>query len=153
MFTNAEAITAAAAYVAENDEVFNAAYNANQDKTQGNSARTVRQALRNAVAGYGDQFGTVNLAATWLAGSRYLDEAVQQAIRNGNLPRGTTTRQAQDFLNRALGVRPQAQPVAEPVRDADVLRDEFVAALEGQSGDVEINIKGSVEALRDLLGL
>jgi hypothetical protein len=151
MFTNAEAITAAAAYVAENDEVFNAAYNENVQHVQGNSARTVRDALRTAVRGGNDQFGAVKLAATWLAGSRYLDEAVQQAIRNGNLPRGTTTRQAQQFLNDALGVRPQA--VAEPVRDADVLRDEFVAALEGQVGDVKITIEGSVDALRDLLGL
>lgn len=155
MFTNAQAINAAASYVAENTEVFTAAYNENIDKAQGNSARTVREALRTAVGGGRDPYSTVKLAATWLAGNeQHLRNAVQQGVANGTLPRGTTTVQAQRFLNNALGVRPAAAaPVAavrEPVAE---LRDEFVAALQGQTGQVRITVEGTVEAVSELLGL
>lgn len=157
--TNAEAITAAASYVAENDEVFTAAYNENIDKVRGNSARTVRDALRSAVRGGYDQFGTVKLAAAWLVNSRYFDGAVTEAVRNGTLPRGTSAGQARTFLGNALGVRPAPAAAQAPaaVRHEDgprvALRDELaeaIAGVEDQDGQVKITIEGSVSSLREL---
>ena len=157
--TNAEAITAAASYVAENDEVFTAAYNENIDKVQGNSARTVRDALRSAVRGGYDQFGAVKLAAAWLVNSKYMTPAVEQALYNGTLPRGTTVEQARTFLGNALGVRPAGAAAQAPaaVRHEDMarvaLRDELaeaIAGVEDQDGQVKITIEGSVSSLREL---
>jgi len=158
MISNANAITAAAAYVAENEDVFNAAYTANRGKTRGASSRAVRQALRDAVAGGRDEFGTVRLAATWLAGSEYLDGAVRQGTRNGTLPAGTTTEAARRFLSEALGVKVQPPLVAQvrqeaPVQGKDALRDEFKNAIAGKTGQVKITIEGAVEDLSELLGL
>jgi hypothetical protein len=162
MMTENDAIVAAAQYVAHNDDVFNAAFDAAGAAVRGADRRQVRQVLNDEIAQFprAGQFDAVRNAAKFLAGSRYLGDAVQQGVRNGDLPRGTDTAQAAAYLGQILGVN--VAPVADVEDDegegefanpGEELRQAAAAALNGLQGKVRITLEGSVEDLSELLGL